>query len=45
MRASPPDDRSLVDHPIVNHFATEVKNEADACPCDDCDPCDYENGA
>lgn len=32
----------LIDHPIVNHFRSEVGNEVSMCPADDCDPCDYE---
>lgn len=34
----------LVDHPIVNHFVVEVSKDMGSCPCDDCDPCDYEAG-
>lgn len=31
-----------VKHPIVEHFVAEVSLEMAMCPCDDCDPCDYE---
>ena len=36
------DTRKLIDHPIVNFYADEVALEETTCPCDDCDPCDYE---
>ncbi len=32
----------LIKHPIVEFYKQEVAREIKACPCDDCDPCDYE---
>ncbi|MBU1255946.1 hypothetical protein KKH35_03690 [Patescibacteria group bacterium] len=33
---------TLIDHPIVQFYEQEVAHEIKMCPCDDCDPCDYE---
>lgn len=32
----------LIDHPILRFYEKEVSREIKTCPCDDCDPCDYE---
>lgn len=33
---------TLIDHPILRFYEEEVSQEIKMCPCDDCDPCDYE---